>query len=121
MRTAVGTTLLLVVTPALHAGERGADQVGKDLFTSKVRPILTRHCLACHGPDEEARKAKLRLDVRDEAVRAASSGVPPIVPGDPDESELVRRIYAEDEDERMPPPGVKNPLSDEEKQVLKRW
>jgi hypothetical protein len=83
-------------------------------FTRDVRPILSRHCFKCHGPDDKARKAKLRLDVRAEAVRKA------VVPGKPDGSELVRRLFA-DEDEVMPPPAAKNPLTDAEKQTLKRW
>jgi hypothetical protein len=84
-------------------------------FTRDVRPILSRHCFKCHGFDEKARKAKLRLDVREGAVKKA------IVPGKPDDSELIRRILAADADEVMPPPATKNPLSDAEKQTLKRW
>jgi hypothetical protein len=92
-----------------------------DLFNSQVRPILSRHCFKCHGPDDKARKAKLRLDLREEAVRPRRSGARPIVPGKPDESELMRRVLAPAEDEVMPPPSTKNPLSAEEKQILRRW
>src|SRR6516164_440855 len=81
-------------------------------FTRDVRPILSRHCFKCHGPDDKARKAKLRLDVRAEAVRKA------IVPGKPDDSELVRRIFAADDSEVMPPPATKNPLTDAQKLIL---
>ena len=84
-------------------------------FTRDVRPILSRHCFKCHGPDDKARKAKLRLDLRGEAVRKA------IVPGKPDDSELVRRILATDDGEIMPPPATKNPLTDAQKQTLRRW
>jgi hypothetical protein len=90
-------------------------------FSRDVRPILAAHCLKCHGPDDEARKAKLRLDVRELALKPAKSGDRPIVPGKPDQSELVRRIFAKDEDDRMPPPSAKNPLTDSEKEMLKRW
>jgi len=83
-------------------------------FTRDVRPILSRHCFKCHGFDDKARKARLRLDVREDAVKKA------IVPGKPDDSELVRRLFAGD-DEVMPPPATKNPLSDAQKQTLKRW
>jgi hypothetical protein len=86
-----------------------------DLFNSQVRPILSRHCFKCHGPDDKARKAKLRLDVRAEAVRRA------IVPGKPDQSRLLRRVRSTDPDEVMPPPSTKNPLTAEEKRVLERW
>ena len=68
-----------------------------DLFNSKVRPILAGHCFKCHGPDDGARKAKFRLDVRDAALQPARSGQRPIVPGKPDESELIRRIFSDDD------------------------
>src|SRR5712692_5022272 len=59
-------------------------------FSRDVRPILARHCFKCHGPDDKARKAKLRLDVREAALREGKSGERPIVPGKPDASALVR-------------------------------
>jgi hypothetical protein len=61
-------------------------------FLRDVRPLLARHCFKCHGPDEKSRKAGLRLDVREEALKPAESGERPIVPERPEESELVRRI-----------------------------
>src|SRR5262245_51996901 len=67
-------------------------------FNRAVRPILSDKCFACHGPDEKARKAKLRLDIEKEAKAA---GV--IVPGKPTASALIARITASDEAERMPP------------------
>jgi hypothetical protein len=106
--------VILIVCLAAPAARAG------DLFNDKVRPILAGHCFKCHGPDDKARKAKLRLDSRAEAVRPARSGKAPVVPGKPDRSELVRRTFA-DADEVMPPPGAKNPLTDEEKEVLKSW
>src|SRR5262249_52987504 len=80
-----------------------------------------RHCFKCHGPDDKARKAKLRVDVRDLAVVAGRSGQPAIVPGKPDESEMVRRILATDDSEVMPPPATKNPLTGVQKELLRRW
>jgi hypothetical protein len=109
--------LSLVALPLLPAGARAAQA---DDFNDRVRPILARHCFKCHGPDDKARKARLRLDVREGALRPGKSGRRPIVPGKPDESELVRRIFA-DEDEVMPPPGAKNPLAEADKQTLRRW
>ncbi|HWE40779.1 MAG TPA: PSD1 and planctomycete cytochrome C domain-containing protein [Isosphaeraceae bacterium] len=114
LRTATIPVLVLLVAPTA----RGAEE---DLFTTKARPILARHCLKCHGPDEGARKAKLRLDRREDATRPAASGARAVVPGDPDESELVVRIFEEDDDQRMPPVKTKDRLTDEEKATLKRW
>ncbi len=113
---------VLLSTAAVHpvwGDENG--HTGQDSFTSKVRPILARHCFKCHGPDDKARKAKLRLDMRSPAVKPAASGAVPIVPGKPEESELVQRIFAEDASERMPPAAAKVPLSESDKQVLKQW
>ena len=109
---------LTVVLPVRGEEAGGSDA---DLFTSRVRPILAHHCFKCHGPDDKARKAKLRLDVRAEAVKPAASGSVPIVPGKPDDSELVARIFAQVASERMPPAAAKVPLSGADKQVLRQW
>src|SRR5438270_7569593 len=73
-------------------------------FNRDVRPILSDNCFHCHGPDKNARKADLRLDIRDEALKASASGATPIVSGKPADSELARRINSTDADEVMPPP-----------------
>ena len=67
-------------------------------FNRDVRPILAENCYLCHGPDKGRRKKGLRLDDRDVAIQKTA-----IVPGKPDESELVRRILSDDAAERMPP------------------
>jgi hypothetical protein len=75
------------------------------------------NCFACHGPDAGARKAGLRLDRREVAVEKAA-----IVPGDPDKSELVHRIFWDDEPSKvMPPPRTKKTLTAAQKDLLKRW
>jgi DNA-binding winged helix-turn-helix (wHTH) protein len=71
---------------------RGADAVPD--FTRDVRPILSHNCFACHGPDEHDRRGGLRLDDRTAAIAELDSGMRAIVPGRPDESELVARIHA---------------------------
>ena len=81
-------------------------------FLRDVRPILSGHCFKCHGPDEAARKARLRLDTPEGAIQPARSGYPAIVPHDPEESELVRRVLTEEPTELMPPPAAKLPLSE---------
>ena len=90
-------------------------------FTREVRPLLSRNCFKCHGPDDGARKAKLRLDVRESALQPAKSGATALVPGRPSESELVKRILSADPDEVMPPPSTKIQLTDAEKGILQRW
>ncbi len=92
-----------------------------DFFASKVRPILATYCFKCHGPDETTRKGKLRLDVREAALKPARSGSRAIVPGKPDESELVARIFTDEETEVMPPPSTKLTLTKEQKEILKQW
>lgn len=99
----------------------GAAQPPAPDFTREVRPLLSRHCFKCHGPDDLTRKSGLRLDVRDAALRPAKSGAIALVPGNPEQSELVKRLFTGDPDEIMPPPATKNPLTDSEKDILKRW
>jgi hypothetical protein len=97
-------------------------QMGAHLdFTHDVAPILSANCYRCHGFDERERKSGLRLDQRDGAIQPAESGTPAIVPGKPDESELVRRIFSANDDERMPPPDSKKSLKNAQKQTLRRW
>src|SRR5262245_33482532 len=86
-----------------HSAPTAADN--KLDFLRDVRPILANHCFKCHGPDEEARKSKLRLDIREDALKPAKSGELAIVPNHPEQSELVKRIFAQDEDDLMPPPA----------------
>src|SRR6476646_4562701 len=90
-------------------------------YTRDVRPILSQHCFKCHGPDDNARKAGLRLDRRPGDMGKPKSGEATIVPGQPDASELVRRIESDDDTEVMPPPATKKPLSAAQKAILKRW
>ena len=90
-------------------------------FNRDVRPILASNCLKCHGLDEGARKAKLRLDVREVATRPAKSGKAAIVPRHPEQSELVRRVFSKDPDEVMPLASSHLVLSDSQKQILRQW
>src|SRR5690606_2818254 len=71
-------------------------------FSRDIRPILSDKCFFCHGPDPTHREADLRLDQHD-AVLADRGGYFAVVPGEPEESELVSRITAEDEFTKMPP------------------
>jgi hypothetical protein len=106
---------LAIAAPAVaHADDRPD-------FARDVRPILSNRCFKCHGPDEGARKGKLRLDVREAALGGGKSGEIAIVPGKPGESEFIKRLHAEDPDDRMPPASAKMELTANEKAILERW
>jgi cytochrome c553 len=98
-----------------------ASAVAEVRFNRDVRPILSDNCFACHGPDEKQRKARLRLDIREEALKPAESGDAAVVPGEPEQSELTRRIESADSDEVMPPPKSHKQLTALQKELLKRW
>src|SRR5262245_5543940 len=89
---------------------------GKLEYNRDVRPILADNCFACHGPDSAARKADLRLDQRDMAMDGGA-----IVPGKPDESPLVERIFSTTKSEVMPPHKTNKKLTDAQKAILKQW
>lgn len=87
-------------------------------YNRDVRPILSDACYHCHGPDEGTRKAKLRLDTKDGLLRAKD---PIVVKGKSSQSELVKRIFTNDEDDQMPPPDSHRSLTEGQKQLLKKW
>lgn len=87
-------------------------------FNREVLPILSNHCFACHGPDAQTREADLRLD---EIPALLAAGGETIIPGKSDESELIRRLLSSDEDELMPPPEHKRPLSPQQIATLRSW
>ena len=96
----------------------GSDKI---LFNRDIRPILSDHCFSCHGPDKRARKADLRLDTYEGAIRDLG-GYSAIVPGDPEKSELLLRTIHSDPEELMPPPKSKIPKLDSEKiRLLNQW
>ncbi len=89
-------------------------------FDREIRPILSEHCFACHGPDKQARKADLRLDKREDVLRVRE-GIAVIVPAKVEESELVRRVASADPDEVMPPPKFKKRLNSQQIDRLRQW
>ncbi|HAD61604.1 MAG TPA: hypothetical protein DCG12_20385, partial [Planctomycetaceae bacterium] len=108
---------LLVSLAASLAADEPVD------FGAQIKPLLSDRCFLCHGPDAETRQADLRLDsekglaaplASDEALRA-------VVPGKPDQSQLVARILSSDPDVQMPPPDSGLKLSDAEKRRLTQW
>ena len=109
----------LAATLALLDSASAVD--GKIQFNRDIRAILSDKCFHCHGPDKAHRKSGLRLDVREDALKPAKSGDTAIVPGKPEESALVARIFSEDKDELMPPEEEHKALSAAQKETLKRW
>ncbi|MEY3173430.1 MAG: hypothetical protein RLZZ436_1344 [Planctomycetota bacterium] len=89
-------------------------------FNRDVRPILSDVCFHCHGPDEQQRKADLRLD-QSEDLFADRAGLRVLVAGRPESSELYRRIVAADATEVMPPPESGRSLTTAQREVLRRW
>lgn len=92
-------------------------------FNFHIKPILSDRCFKCHGPDEKAQKGNLRLDEEQYAFAALDSlqAQFAIVPGAPEKSELIHRIFHEDPEIKMPPPSSNLVLHDEEKALLQRW
>ncbi|MEM1070761.1 MAG: DUF1549 domain-containing protein, partial [Planctomycetota bacterium] len=105
--------LLLLFLLTLPASVVLADGVVR--FNRDIRPILSENCFHCHGPDEEARAADLRLDEEEGAREFA------IVPGSIEESELISRIVSDDPDLIMPPPDSERSLTADQIALLKRW
>src|SRR5438045_617839 len=114
--TACGLLLWLLEGTPAGAANRGATDFDRD-----IHPILSDKCFACHGPDEKERKAKLRLDRKDEAFKPLKSGGFAIVPGHPEKSELVARLTTKDEDDLMPPPKSEKKLTPAQIDLLRRW
>lgn len=71
-------------------------------FNRDIRPILSENCFQCHGQDRAHREAKLRLDEFESATQDRD-GFFAIVPGNPEQSEMITRILSDDDSERMPP------------------
>jgi len=116
--------LLLAAAVAALGGPGPATGAAEPIdFNFQVRPILADRCFKCHGPDEKARKAKLRLDLPDSAFAARDPEHPTraIVPRHPEQSELIRRITTTEDDDRMPPASSNLTLSADEQRVLREW
>ncbi len=112
---------LVVLLAGGCGGLLRADEPAKIDFNFQIRPLLSDRCFRCHGPDSAARKAKLRLDTREGTFKPLDDGWAVVTPGNPARSELIRRIFTDDEDDHMPPPDSNLKLSDAEKELLKRW
>ena len=115
----MGLAMVLALSASVTVGPRVSADVD---FNFDVQPLLSDRCFRCHGPDGSQRAAGLRLDTQDGSRIRLESGPFAIVPGDPDKSEVVRRIGSKDPDVRMPPPDSKLPsLTESEVKVIEQW
>ncbi len=111
---------LLLAAPPARAAVFSAKPAPVD-FNRDIRPIMSDTCFKCHGFDDKARKGKLRLDVRDEALKAGTSGKPAIVPGKPEKSAIIARLFTKDADDLMPPPSAHKEITPAQKELFRRW
>lgn len=120
MLLSLGTAAAGAWGVAVAAPQSTAEPERTVSWNEDVRPILAEHCLQCHGPDPATREADLRLDTP-EGLRADLGGYAAVVPGEPEESELLYRVTTDDARELMPPADHAEPLTADEVNVLRRW
>ena len=127
LRTGLGLKLVCFFLAMLFFGygtlnrRASAFQARPIDFNRDIRPILSDKCFACHGPDATTKKIKLRLDSEAAATADLGRGRRAVVPGDIENSQLVRRITAADEAMRMPPADSGHKLTDAEIRLLTEW
>lgn len=110
--------ILSAVSPFVATGAAAQSNAAKPeiRYNRDIRPILSDNCFRCHGPELKSRKAKLRLDEREAALEKEA-----FVPGQPDESEIIRRLETDNMDDRMPPEDTHKVVTPAQIQVLRRW
>jgi hypothetical protein len=109
--------ILIILFSGMYIG--AASEV--PTFNKDIRPILSENCFFCHGQDAKDKGGELRLDIREQAV-ADRDGVFAIVPGNPEKSEIIRRILTKDPDDVMPPPEAHMAaMPSKDIDTLKRW
>jgi hypothetical protein len=107
-----------VIFAALAGGWTAAGAVS---FNRDIRPLMSDTCFRCHGPDKNARMMGLRLDIREEATKRTTTGVVPLVPGEPEKSAIIQRIFAKDPAKLMPPKYSHKELTESQKETIRRW
>jgi len=112
------TIVVSLAMAASHNPSNASDELVD--FNRDIRPLLSDNCFHCHGPDANTREADLRLDVETDA-KADLGGYFAIKDGDTEKSELIERLFTDDEDLLMPPPESEKRLSPEQKELFKRW
>ena len=111
---------LMPLAAVVALGQAHAAQSDMVRFGIDIRPVLSHYCVQCHGPDEEHRKADLRLDTR-EGLFGGEGEDRIVAPGKPGESLLFQRITAHYKDDLMPPPESKLEMSSDEIALIERW
>ena len=106
----------LLIAPLFGAAPASQRPVS---FNRDIRPIMSDTCFHCHGFDAKSREAGMRLDLREEALKLNKSGLIPIVPGKPEESEIIQRIM--DSSDPMPPDTMHKALTPAQKELFRRW
>jgi mono/diheme cytochrome c family protein len=117
-RIGIAALALACVTTSAVAAASTATSAATD-FNRDIRPLFAQHCTACHGGVKAA--GKISFVYRDQALAEGKSGKAAIVPGRPDDSEVIRRVTSSDPDERMPQPDHGPALSTADIQTLRRW
>jgi hypothetical protein len=110
--------LLAVAGALLFASSASAERVQ---FNRDIRPIFSDTCYACHGPDENKVKGKLRLDSLEAARKGGKSGDPAITPGHPEKSEVMKRLLTTDTDDHMPPAEFHKVLTKAQIALVEQW
>ena len=111
----LGLAMLMLLLGGVVCGQEEID------FRRDIRPVLSQNCFRCHGPDESARKAGLRLDRQAVITQPLADGTRVIVPGDPAASALYQRMTAAHADDRMPPASSGLSVSPEDIELVRRW
>ena len=120
MHAAFRRSLFFLPSVILVAAPLRMDAANEKIsFNRDIRPIMSDTCFHCHGFDSQTREAGMRLDLRDEALKPTKTEALPIVPGKPDDSEIISRIF--DDSDPMPPVDAHKPLTAAQKELFRRW
>src|SRR5207253_3871094 len=108
---AIAMLVLIIVVLTSIMGRKPID------FTTQVKPIINKNCITCHGGVRQ--KSNFSLLFREEALAKNKSGKPAIIPGDADNSEMIKRLTNNDPEERMP--FKHDPLSKKDIDIIRQW
>src|SRR5262245_55463967 len=111
--------VLVLISSAKPQAKHEAKNTSVVDFNRQILPLLSENCFACHGPDANQRKAKLRLDTKEGAFAELRSGGHAIVPGKSAESRMIEKITAADPKDRMPPAKTGKHLKPEQVDLIK--